>query len=414
MVQSVADLREKFGNPNPAELELIARYAMLPEDGRRERAFDAFAQTGLPHRRMEAWKWTDFKAALPTVEASKDGASAKALPNEGDAPVIRFKAGGVELPKFLPDGLRFFEKEDAQALGQAEDVPLGAMTAAMARRKGGLDTLLIEVTGQVETPLHIVCEGDRDETNFARIAIVVRADASLDLIESHLGGAGFSSFLLEIGMQEGGRVSRTMLQRGGQDEAQAVTCLVHLSEKSEYVQCAVAFGAKVTRLETRLVHQERESEATINGAYLCADGYHADFTSHVRHGAESCVTRQTIKGAVMDGGTGVFQGKFHVPRTVGQYTDADMQHQARFLEDGALVFAKPELESYADDVECAHGNTSGARDEDQLFYLRARGIPEPQARALLTEAFIAEALEDAHESVLEAMLETARAFLAAV
>ena len=116
----------------------------------------------------------------------------------------------------------------------------------------------------------------------------------------------------------------------------------------------------------------------------------------------------------MDGGTGVFQGKFHVPRTVGQYTDADMQHQALLLEDGAQVFAKPELEIYADDVECAHGNTSGALDEDQLFYLRARGIPEPQARALLTEAFIAEALEDSHESVVEAMLETARAFLAAV
>lgn len=414
MVQSVNELREKFRNPSAAELELIARYAMLPEDGRRERVFDAFADTGLPHRRMEAWKWTDFKAALPTVEASKAGAATEPLSKEASGPIIRFKAGGVDLPDVLPDGLRFFEKDEAQALGQAEDVPLGAMTAALSRRKGGLDTLLIEVTGEVELPLHIVCEGDRDETNFARIVIVVRPGAKLDLIESHLGGAGFSSFLLEIGMQQGGRVSRTILQRGGQDEAQAVTCLVHLGEASEYVQSAIAFGAKVTRLETRLVHQEQQSHATINGAYLCADGYHVDFTSHVRHGAESCVTRQTIKGAVMDGGTGVFQGKFFVPRTVGQYTDADMQHQALLLEDGAQVFAKPELEIYADDVECAHGNTSGALDPEQLFYLRARGIPEPQARALLTEAFIAEALEDAHESVAETMRETAHAFLAAV
>jgi len=66
---SVSDLREKFRNPGAAELELIARYAMLPESGQRERAFEAFAQTGLPHRRMEAWKWTDFKAALTAVEA---------------------------------------------------------------------------------------------------------------------------------------------------------------------------------------------------------------------------------------------------------------------------------------------------------------------------------------------------------
>ena len=89
-----------------------------------------------------------------------------------------------------------------------------------------------------------------------------------------------------------------------------------------------------------------------------------------------------------------------------------MQHQALLLEDGAEVFAKPELEIYADDVECAHGNTSGALDPNQLFYMRQRGIPEAEARALLTEAFIAEALEDASEHVQDAMLEAARSFLA--
>ena len=68
---SVADLKDKFRNPGPAELELIARYAMLPESGQRERAFEAFAETGLPHRRMEAWKWTDFKGAIKAVEAAQ-------------------------------------------------------------------------------------------------------------------------------------------------------------------------------------------------------------------------------------------------------------------------------------------------------------------------------------------------------
>ncbi|WOR13639.1 SufD family Fe-S cluster assembly protein [Hyphomonas sp. FCG-A18] len=411
MALSVADIRDKFANPNAAELELIARYAMLPEDGRRKRAFDAFAATGLPHRRMEAWKWTDFKAALKAVEASEKPAYTQALPSAEEAVMIRFKAGGVELPEALPKGIKLHRRDEAQALGDAEDIPLGAMTAALAARKGGLDTLLVEVTEAVSVPLHIICEGDRDETNFARVGITVRADASIDLIESHLGGAGFSSFLLEIGMQGGGRVSRTILQRGSTDEAQAITALIHLGEKSEYVQTALAFGAKVARLETRLVHQETESHATLNGAYLCADGYHADYTSHVRHGAPSCITRQTTKGAVLDGGTGVFQGKFFVPRIVGQHTDADMQHQALLLEDGAQIFAKPELEIYADDVECAHGNTSGALDPNQLFYMRQRGIPEAQARALLTEAFVAEALEEAHESVAEAMLAAAREFL---
>lgn len=410
MVLSVADLKGKFRDPGPAELELIARYAMLPESGQRERAFEAFAETGLPHRRMEAWKWTDFKAALKAVEAAAHSAQCAPLP-AADQAVIAFSAGGVSLPNSLPDGIKLHERQDTQALGNAEDVPLGAMTAALSGRVGGLDTLIIEVTGEASAPLHIVTKGDRDETNFARVAVVVRPGGSLDLVESHVGGAGFSSFLIEINMQEGGVVRRTVLQRGSADEAQAITAVVNLGDKSKYTQTALAFGAKVARLETRLTHQESGSHATLNGAYLCAKDYHADFTSHVRHGAPSSVTRQVTKGAVLDGGTGVFQGKFHVPRTIGQYTDADMQHQALLLEDGAEVFAKPELEIYADDVECAHGNTSGALDQNQLFYMRQRGIPEAQARALLTEAFIAEALEQASAGVRDAMLDAARSFL---
>ena len=410
MALTIDALKDKFRNPDAAELELIARYAMLPESSQRERAFEAFAETGLPHRRMEAWKWTDFKAALKQIEASDQASQCAPLPAE-DAPVIVFSPTGVSLPDELPYGLKLHPREQAQALGNAEDTPLGAMTAALAGRTGGLDTLIIEVTGETSVPLHIVTTGDRGETNFARVAVIVRPGATLDLIESHVGGAGFSSFLIEFGMQEGGAVRRTVLQRGNRDEAQAITAIVNLGEGSEFTQTALAFGAKVARLETRLTHQESGSHATLNGAYLAASGYHADFTSHVRHGAPSSVTRQVTKGAVLDGGTGVFQGKFFVPRTVGQYTDADMQHQALLLEDGAVVFAKPELEIYADDVECAHGNTSGALDPNQLFYMRQRGIPEAEARALLTEAFVAEALDEANDSVRDALLDAARSFL---
>ena len=410
MTVSIDALKDKFRNPGPAELELIARYAMLPENGQRQRAFEAFAETGLPHRRMEAWKWTDFKAALKQVEASENAAETASLAAAGQA-VIEFTPNGVSLPSTVPAGINLHERQDAQALGNAEDVPLGAMTAALSGRIGGLDTLIIEVTEATTEPLHIVTRGDRGETNFARVAVIVRPGASLDLIESHLGGVGFSSFLIEIGMQEAGSVRRTVVQRGSADEAQAITAVVSLGDKSQYSQTALAFGAKVARLETRLRHQESGSHATLNGAYLCAKGFHADFTSHVRHGAPSSITRQVTKGAVLDGGTGVFQGKFHVPRTIGQHTAADMQHQALLLEDGAEVFAKPELEIYADDVECAHGNTSGALDQNQLFYMRQRGIPEAQARALLTEAFIAEALEDASETVHDTLVDAARRFL---
>ena len=410
MSASIADLKSKFRDPSAAELELIARYAMLPEDGRRARAFDAFAMTGLPHRRMEAWKWSDFRAAVHEISASQRRYECEPLPATGAVEIV-FSEGRVDLPGSVPAGLKLHIRDTAQALGDAEAIPLGAMTASMSRRIGGLDSLVLEVNAPVETPVHIVCKGERDETNFARVHVVVREKASLDLIESHVGGAGFSSFLLEADLAREGQLTRTLLQRGAADEAQAVTALVKLDEDARFTQTVLAFGAKLSRIETRVNHQGTGSEARLNAAYMCARGFHADLTSHVRHGAPSCVTRQVTKGAVLDGGTGVFQGKFLVPRHIGQYTDADMQHQALLLEEGASVFAKPELEIYADDVECAHGNTSGALDANQLFYMRQRGIPEAQARALLTEAFIAEALEDASEVVSAALVDAARSWL---
>ena len=231
--------------------------------------------------------------------------------------------------------------------------------------------------------------------NAARIVFLLRPGAELHVSESHLGGAALSTALVEFTLNKGARLNRTVYQIGGASEAQAVTALIEQDAGAESVLTTLAFGAKVARLETRLVHRETGSKATINAAYLAGAGLQADITTHVRHGAPSCVTRQLTKGAVLDGGRGVFQGKFHVPRTSGQQTDASMQHNALLLEEGAEVFAKPELEILADDVQCAHGNTSGALDAAQLFYLRQRGIPLVQARAMLTEAFIAQALEGA-------------------
>jgi Fe-S cluster assembly protein SufD len=100
-----------------------------------------------------------------------------------------------------------------------------------------------------------------------------------------------------------------------------------------------------------------------------------------------------IKGASRKGGRGVFQGRIEVARGA-QRTDARQYHHGLLLEEGAEIYAKPELEIYADDVQCAHGNTAGALDEAALFYMRSRGIGEAAARALLTEAFLLEAVPE--------------------
>jgi Fe-S cluster assembly protein SufD len=403
-------LRDLIANPNAAELELIARYGMLPEDARRERAFEAFAKGGLPHRRVEGWHWTDFKAALPVIETpAETGVAADPLPTEG-ALVFSFTPTGFTWPEDLPEGIRVLAKPEAQAFRASEDMPLGALAAALAGGKTKPGTLMIEVTGQDLPRLHFRFSGD-GEANFARVQIILRPGAKLAISESYLGGAGFTASLMEYSLQAGAEFSRTVYQRAGKAEVLAATAAVQLDEGADYRQTTLAFGSKLSRLETRVTHQETGAKATLNAAYLCAAGHHADITTEVRHGAPSCVTRQLTKGAVLAGGRGVYQGKFFVPRNVGQKTDADMQHNALLLEEGAEVFAKPELEIYADDVECAHGNTSGALDANQMFYMRQRGIAEEEARALLTEAFIAEALEEAGE-LEDVLREQARAWLA--
>jgi len=402
-------LRDLIKNPTTAELELVARYGMQPEDARRERAFQAFAETGLPHRRMEAWKWSDFKVALKALETPATASAADPLPHN-DALVFRFTPTGFDQPAALPDGIRMLAQPTAQAVGGAEDVPLGALAAALAGGGSRPATLTFEITSRDLPRMHFVFEGNGD-ASFARIMFVVRSGARISVSESYLGGTGFTAAMLEFNLEREAELTRTIYQRGGKDEVLAVTGKINLEAESEVTQTALAFGAKVARLETRAVHQGSGAKLTLNAAYLSGDGFHTDITTNVRHGAPASVTRQLTKGAVLGGGTGVFQGKFFVPRRTGQQTDADMQHQALLLEEGAVVFAKPELEIYADDVECAHGNTCGALDDAQLFYLRQRGIPERQARGMLTEAFIAEALGTADESVRDVLLSEAQAWL---
>lgn len=399
------DLKSIIPNANAAELELVARYAMRGEDPRRERAFSAFAASGLPHRRMEAWRWSDFRAALPQLEAP-EGAGAVDPFSALSGPVIEIGASRYTLPTTLPAGLRLIERADADAFAPAEDMPLGALTAALAGRKGAPASLVIEVTEPVAEPLRIVARSDRNEANIARITVLVRPGAHLDLVESHLGGAGFSSYLLDLTLQAGASATRTLYQIGAGDEAQAITANVEAAGEARFTQTALAFGAKIARIETRLTHQETGSHAVLNAAYLAAQGRHVDLTSHIRHGAEACTTRQLTKGAVLAGGRGIFQGKFMVPRKVGQRTDAAMQHHALLLEDGAEVFAKPELEIYADDVKCAHGATVGELDKQALFYMAARGLPPQVARKLMLQAFIADAFVSLDDDAAREAIET--------
>jgi Fe-S cluster assembly protein SufD len=189
------------------------------------------------------------------------------------------------------------------------------------------------------------------------------------------------------------------------------TAEIALAEGAELTQTSLAFGAELARLETHVTHEGQGARAVLDGAYLLDGALHADQSTVVTHAAPGGTSAQLVKGAVRDRATGVFQGKIVVDRGA-QKTDARMGHHALLLTEGATVNAKPELLIYADDVQCAHGATAGALDLAQLYYLQTRGLPEAQAKAMLTEAFVAEAFARvADDRVREALRSEVRAWL---
>jgi Fe-S cluster assembly protein SufD len=151
-------------------------------------------------------------------------------------------------------------------------------------------------------------------------------------------------------------------------------------------------GAAVSRLQGFIMLAGEGSELSVNGVNLLQKTEHGDTTLVVDHAVPNCVSREVFRAVIDDRAHSVFQGRIIV-RPDAQKTDGKMMTRALLLSDEAEADNKPELEIFADDVSCGHGATAGALDESLLFYLKARGLPEKQAQALLIQAFVGEAIE---------------------
>ena len=319
----------------------------------------------LPSRRTEAWKWSDLRAAMTNQEAVLIGTGA--MPAEG--PIAAFA-------EMLGDGY-------------------------------GPSALVIEAPG--ETFESRMTEGDAGQYG----SVIVKAGATATMIERiSVSGSRLRAFLPAyswIEVEPGATLQRIVVQENsapaGERDATIILneAVVRLGAGASFHQFVLAEGSRLARIETSVTAAEG-AKIEMNAVYLAAATRHIDLTSRVAHAAPGVHTRQLVRGVARKGGRAVFQGKFLVERA-GQKADAAMAHNALLLEEGAEVFAKPELEIYADDVACAHGNTAGQIDEDAVFYLRQRGIPDADARAMITRAFLMEALPDWMGEALRAEIE---------
>jgi Fe-S cluster assembly protein SufD len=240
-----------------------------------------------------------------------------------------------------------------------------------------------------------------------RVFVHVADGGCLALTEDYEGD-GVSDTELTISVGVNSRLDRLVKTRSSDDAVCVSRAEVTLAAGAALRQTVLTAGAKRQRIETRVTHPGVGASVTLDGVYLLGDRRHADITTVVTHAGVDGSTSQLVKGVVRDQARGVFQGRIVVSPGADK-TEARMGHHALVLSDRAEVDGKPELEIYADDVVCAHGNTVGALDEEALFYAMQRGIPDAEARAMLTEAFVGEVVDRIEA---EAAREDARAWVA--
>jgi len=323
-----------------------------------------------PSRRTEAWKYSDLKRWLR--EAPEPSGTALV-----SAPGPFYDLGG-------------------EAIVFANGRPVG-VTDFIA---SGVQTLRLRFLSDAIGTGH---------TASARIA--ARPGARLLLLETHEGkGTAYVAHnKVEIDVARDAEVTRIVLIEEPEDAISVINAEVRLEAGGRYRQTVVTTGAKLQRIETQLSHGAEGADARLDGLYLLKGSRHADLTTVVDHRAADGTTSQLTKGVVHDTARGVFQGKIIVERGADG-TDARMAHNALIASERGEIDAKPELIIYADDVQCAHGNTVGTLDESALFYMQQRGIPADEARALLVQAFLFEVVDRIED---EAAKEVVRAWLTA-
>jgi Fe-S cluster assembly protein SufD len=388
----------------------------LPGDSAlRAAAAAAFRTSGLPggtqQRRIEAWKYTSLRPvaetnfrrdAAPRHEAETILAGLPVL----DAPRVVFVDGSLrgDLSVMPPAGFaRFAEQPDFGTLSWPDREPMVALNTMLAADGAALHVPAGHDGGLVQ--LVSIAAGDADL--HPRNSVRLGKGAKLTLVEISAGqGTYLLNTVAEIHVAPGAHLTHIRLQDEALTAFHVSTTYADIEAGATYDSFTLNLGARLSRTEVHAQLSGAGAIAHLNAAQILSGTQHADFTSVVGHTAPGCTSRQTVKNVLADRSRGVFQGKIEVARDA-QKTDGYQMNQALLLSPFAEVDSKPELEIFADDVKCSHGATVGELDAEQLFYLRSRGIPNPEARSILVRAFLAEALDAVADGSVRSRLEAA-------
>lgn len=359
----------------------------------------------LPHRRMEEWRWTDLRQLIdqpypPRQKVAADKADVERL-------LASSLFAGVAATRMVFVNGEYDKALSKQANGWVESTaelsdPVNLMNVAFAT-----DGARLRIEGNVDTPLELVfiATDAAPRTVATRNVIEVADDASATIIETHLGeGSYLANAVTEIRIGHNARLDRVKVELESHDAVHLAHCHVIVGQNVTFRDFTLTTGAKLNRQNGTFRFIGEFADAKVSGAYLLAGKQHADSALIVDHEVPNCASRELFKCVMDDHARGIFQGKVIV-RPGAQKTDGKQSSHALLLTETAEFDAKPELEIYADDVACGHGATSGDLNHDHVFYLKSRGIPEAEAKALLIAAFVGEAFDTVHHDGIRAALE---------
>ena len=386
--------------------------ARLPGDvAMRDAAAERFSTDGFPSTKSEAWRYTSLRGLAessfyePLMAVSSSPDFGDAIP--GPRLVLidgRFQPG----LSVLPEGVMVSSFADNPDFGRlAKDgmamVELNTMLAE--------DGVQLHVAAGVDAGtlvvLSMAVDGHRPIAFHPRHSIHLDAGAKLTILEVTRGaGTYLHNAVSEAVVAEDATLVHIRLQEEGAEAFHVNTTFAEIAERGVYDAFVLTLGAKLARTEIHARLLGAGGAVHLNGAQLLGGQQHGDITTVVAHDAPNCASRQTVKNVLSDHSRGVFQGRIEVAR-IAQKTDGYQMNQALLLSPTAEIDCKPQLEIYADDVKCSHGATVGELDADQLFYLRSRGIPDAEARAILVRSFLSEAMDPIKHEGARALLERA-------
>ena len=375
----------------------------------RRSALSRLRAMGLPGRRDEYWKYTNpatlvqpqvpaaatFETDEPEVFGEIERLKLVFVDGNFDAAASDdLDMSGIEIERLAVATTRdiHWAKDLYGVLEERGQIPVNRPMAALNSAFAS-DGVIIRVTGNAAKPLSLIyLHASENSDAILHHVIRVEAGAELTVLENGPAAARFNN-VMEVDIADGGTFHLVRTQ-GRDHERRAVTHIfARLADKCTFKSFTLTANGVLTRNESVIELTGDNSVAHVAGAAVGDGDFHHDDNVFVTHAGLECESRQVFKKVLRNGATGVFQGKILV-KPGAQKTDGYQISQALLLDGDSQFLAKPELEIYADDVACSHGSTSGAIDEDALYYLRSRGISKAKAEDFLVLAFLAQAIDE--------------------